>query len=207
MVINYELPFEDELYVHRIGRTGRAGKTGISISLVYPSMRGKLQMIERFIKAKMNEKTIPTEEEIASKTAYRNEKVLLDLIGTNEVSHDLMIAKLEENGFTKDQIISALIEQTIDKPKTYDAIEAPQNRRKDDIRRDDSRRDDRRRDDSRRDDSRKRREPRVNKDAFSDRSTNYKLVSINLGKEDGLRPVQLLDLFRKHADMFPKKCW
>lgn len=204
MVINYELPFEDELYVHRIGRTGRAGKTGISISLVYPSMRGKLQMIERFIKAKMNEKTIPTEEEIASKTAYRNEKVLLDLIGTNEVSHDLMIAKLEENGFTKDQIISALIEQTIDKPKTYDAIEAPQNRRKDDIRRDDSRRDDRRRDDSRRDDSRKRREPRVNKDAFSDRSTNYKLVSINLGKEDGLRPVQLLDLFKKHADMFPK---
>src|SRR5690554_942601 len=55
VVFNYELPFEDEIYVHRIGRTGRAGESGKSISFVYPSMRGKLMMIERYIKLKMVE--------------------------------------------------------------------------------------------------------------------------------------------------------
>ena len=197
MVINYELPFEDELYVHRIGRTGRAGKSGISISLVYPSMRGKLQMIERFIKAKMTEKPIPTEEEIASKMIDRNQKALKDMITSNEVSHDELISQIEADGFTKDQIISALLEQIIDKPKTYDAIEAPQSKRKDDSRSDFGRREER---GSREGRSRSEGSTREG----SSRSGSYRIASINLGKEDGLRPVQLLDLFKKHADMFPK---
>lgn len=197
MVINYELPFEDELYVHRIGRTGRAGKSGISISLVYPSMRGKLQMIERFIKAKMTEKPIPTEEEIASKMIDRNQKALKDMITSNEVSHDELISQIEADGFTKDQIISALLEQIIDKPKTYDAIEAPQSKRKDDSRSDFGRREER---GSR--EGRPRSEGSTREG--SSRSGSYRIASINLGKEDGLRPVQLLDLFKKHADMFPK---
>ena len=197
MVINYELPFEDELYVHRIGRTGRAGKSGISISLVYPSMRGKLQMIERFIKAKMTEKPIPTEEEIASKMIDRNQKALKDMITSNAVSHDELISQIEADGFTKDQIISALLEQIIDKPKTYDAIEAPQSKRKDDSRSDFGRREER---GSREGRSRSEGSTREG----SSRSGSYRIASINLGKEDGLRPVQLLDLFKKHADMFPK---
>ncbi len=197
MVINYEIPFEDELYVHRIGRTGRAGKSGISISLVYPSMRGKLQMIERFIKTKMIEKTIPTEEEIREKMLQRNQKTLRDMVSSNEVSHEDMIIQMEAEGFTKDQIISALLEHVIDKPKTYEAIEAPQSRRRDEMRSDSGRRDER-----------GSREGRSHRDGSSregsNRSQTYRIASINLGKEDGLRPVQLLDLFKKHADMFPK---
>ena len=49
-VINYELPHEPESYVHRIGRTGRAGATGAAWSLVDPSERGRLRAVERLIR-------------------------------------------------------------------------------------------------------------------------------------------------------------
>ena len=47
-VINYELPRDAEIYLHRIGRTGRAGATGRAISLFNPSRRARLQEIEQF---------------------------------------------------------------------------------------------------------------------------------------------------------------
>ena len=49
-VINQELPHEPESYVHRIGRTGRAGATGIAWSLVDPDERSRLRAVERLIK-------------------------------------------------------------------------------------------------------------------------------------------------------------
>jgi len=49
-VFNYELPHEPESYVHRIGRTGRAGATGAAWSLVDPSERNRLRAVERLIK-------------------------------------------------------------------------------------------------------------------------------------------------------------
>ena len=57
-VINYELPHEPESYVHRIGRTGRAGATGIAYSLVDPSERGRLRAVERLIKQSPVEVTV-----------------------------------------------------------------------------------------------------------------------------------------------------
>jgi ATP-dependent RNA helicase RhlE len=50
-VFNYELPHEPESYVHRIGRTGRAGATGAAWSLVDPSECGRLRAVERLIKS------------------------------------------------------------------------------------------------------------------------------------------------------------
>lgn len=49
-VINYELPHEPESYVHRIGRTGRAGATGVAWALIDPSEKPRLRGIERLIK-------------------------------------------------------------------------------------------------------------------------------------------------------------
>ncbi|MCX6131421.1 MAG: ATP-dependent RNA helicase DbpA [Proteobacteria bacterium] len=48
LVINYDLPLKPDTYVHRIGRTGRAGKTGLAISLASPRESRKLQIIEEF---------------------------------------------------------------------------------------------------------------------------------------------------------------
>ena len=65
-VFNYDLPDDPELYVHRIGRTGRAGKTGIAITLVCPFEKRDLREIEAFAHVKLNRATLPTEEDIRS---------------------------------------------------------------------------------------------------------------------------------------------
>jgi ATP-dependent RNA helicase RhlE len=58
-VVNYELPNVPESYVHRIGRTGRAGATGIAISLVDPSERLHLQQIEKLIERELISEQTP----------------------------------------------------------------------------------------------------------------------------------------------------
>jgi ATP-dependent RNA helicase DeaD len=65
-VFNFDLPDDPEIYVHRIGRTGRAGKTGIAISLYSPGEKRNLRQIEAFTHQKLNRAEIPTEEEIRS---------------------------------------------------------------------------------------------------------------------------------------------
>ncbi len=72
-VFNYDLPDDVEIYVHRIGRTGRAGKTGIAISLVPVFERRRVRDIERFTRSKLTRIEIPTAEEIQA----RRENALL----------------------------------------------------------------------------------------------------------------------------------
>ena len=59
-VINFDIPQDPESYVHRIGRTGRAGKTGLALTFVTPREIGHLQTIERMIKKHINRKNIPS---------------------------------------------------------------------------------------------------------------------------------------------------
>lgn len=60
LVINYDLPQLDEYYVHRIGRTARAGKSGISYSLIAGRDRDRLRAIEKYTKADIKEIPIPS---------------------------------------------------------------------------------------------------------------------------------------------------
>jgi ATP-dependent RNA helicase DeaD len=66
-VINYDIPGDPEAYVHRIGRTGRAGREGIAITLVTPRERNYLRTIERITRKKIEFKRLPSQAEIASK--------------------------------------------------------------------------------------------------------------------------------------------
>jgi ATP-dependent RNA helicase DeaD len=63
-VFNFDLPTDPEAYVHRIGRTGRAGKDGIAISLVTPGETHRLRRIESFTKQQISIAEIPTEKEV-----------------------------------------------------------------------------------------------------------------------------------------------
>jgi superfamily II DNA/RNA helicase len=70
-VINFDLPRQAEDYVHRIGRTGRNGASGIAISFASPADRIQLERIERFIGAKLVETVIPGLEPSVSLQAPR----------------------------------------------------------------------------------------------------------------------------------------
>ncbi len=63
-VFNYHLPDDAEVYVHRIGRTGRAGRTGVAISLVAPREKRRLREVEALTKQPIKETELPTVAEI-----------------------------------------------------------------------------------------------------------------------------------------------
>ena len=63
-VVNYDIPTDAESYVHRIGRTGRAGRTGDAISFVTPRERGLVKMIERATRQQLTEIPLPSVDEV-----------------------------------------------------------------------------------------------------------------------------------------------
>lgn len=66
-VINYNLPDDPEIYIHRSGRTGRAGKKGISVVLIHMREKGKLKQVERAVNKKFTKKNVPSGIEICEK--------------------------------------------------------------------------------------------------------------------------------------------
>ena len=63
-VVNFDVPQDPESYVHRIGRTGRAGNTGVSITFITPREFRQLKLIERTIKTKIIRGVLPTDENV-----------------------------------------------------------------------------------------------------------------------------------------------
>ena len=63
-VINFSIPQYPEAYIHRIGRTGRAGKSGIAITFVTPRQYGQLKLIERSAKTRITKEKLPTQAEV-----------------------------------------------------------------------------------------------------------------------------------------------
>ncbi len=66
-VFNYHIPFDSESYVHRIGRTGRAGKDGIAISIVTPHEFNSLKKIQKDVGSTLESKVIPTIRDVQMK--------------------------------------------------------------------------------------------------------------------------------------------
>lgn len=85
-VINYSLPQDPESYVHRIGRTGRAGKTGIAITLITPSEYRKLISIQRMSNTTITKQKVPNVAEVIESKKQRIKNSLLEIIAAGNFS-------------------------------------------------------------------------------------------------------------------------
>ncbi|SKB45762.1 DEAD/DEAH box helicase [Malaciobacter marinus] len=93
-VFNYHLPFDSESYVHRIGRTGRAGKEGVAVSIVTPHEFRMLQKIQKSTGGRLEAKTIPNIKSVKDKKTNS----LVEKIKAHEVDDSalLIIENLKE---------------------------------------------------------------------------------------------------------------
>ncbi|MEI8112037.1 MAG: DEAD/DEAH box helicase [Bacteroidia bacterium] len=81
-VINYSMPDDPEIYIHRSGRTGRAGKNGISVTIVHMKETGRLKQIEKLSRKKFERKMVPGGDEIVEKQLFH----LIDRVKNVDIS-------------------------------------------------------------------------------------------------------------------------
>jgi ATP-dependent RNA helicase DeaD len=109
-VINFDTPFDPETYVHRVGRTGRAGKTGEAILFVTPRERGIIRVIERTTKQKISLMELPSNKIINQKRIAAFEQKITDTLESQEIGFftELLEKYREKNIVSPMQIAAAL---------------------------------------------------------------------------------------------------
>ncbi|HJE47658.1 DEAD/DEAH box helicase [Phocaeicola coprophilus] len=184
-VINYGLPDDTESYTHRSGRTGRAGKTGVSIAIINLREKGKMREIERIIKKKFDIGTLPTGKEICEQQLIKLiddiEKVKVD---EEEIKTFLpgIYRKLE--WLSKEDLIKRVVSMEfnrfLDYYKNAAEIEQPKG-------------------------NEKRESQKERKDHGSDREKTsrkaekgYTRLFLNLGKTDGFYANQIIELINRN---------
>ncbi len=110
-VINYDLPLNPEYYVHRIGRTGRAGKKGIAITLVTPQERWRVCKIEKYARCSISYAKLPSVDQILT---HRDEQ-FMDLLADQLIQGQLererdLVAKLAAAGCDPLDLAAAAIQ-------------------------------------------------------------------------------------------------
>lgn len=95
-VLNYDVPQEEEYYVHRIGRTGRNGNTGKAVTFVVGKEKSKLQSIKRYSNAKIKEGSIPTIAEINKIRSKVTVEKIQKVIDKNEFEYQDILDELKE---------------------------------------------------------------------------------------------------------------
>jgi ATP-dependent RNA helicase DeaD len=110
VVFNFDLPNDAEDYTHRIGRTGRAGKTGMAFTFVAGRELYKMQNMIHYGRLKIRRERVPSMDEVEeAKGNVFFEKLRVTLEEKKFRSHDEMVQRLIEQGYTSTDIASALI--------------------------------------------------------------------------------------------------
>ncbi len=116
-VINYDIPLDEEYYVHRIGRTGRAGMSGKAFSLVARDEKNRIRQIENFTKVKIEKGVIPSYEDIVGVRKARFVESMATAIQENEKQdlnlYDDVLEQLHHSGFTTEQVVAAMTKQLL----------------------------------------------------------------------------------------------
>lgn len=181
-VINYGLPDDTESYTHRSGRTGRAGKTGVSISIINLREKGKMREIERIIKKKFDLGTLPSGKEICEQQLIKViddiEKVKVD---EEEIETFLPSIYRKFEWLSKEDLIKRVVSMEfnrfLDYYKNAPEIEQPNAENK-------------------------KGERKERKERGGERSRKaekgYTRLFLNLGKTDGFFPNQIIDMINRH---------
>jgi ATP-dependent RNA helicase DeaD len=187
-VFNYDLPDDPEIYIHRIGRTGRAGKTGIAISMVTPREKRLLRQIESLIRQPLTKAALPTEEDIK---LHRETELLNDvkvwLARARYHRERELVARLVEEGHDPLEIAAAALKlaRADEKQRPVASVSEVQDRA------------------PRRYERNSERGPRR---GFSDRETTSHeagmvRLSLNMGRDKGIRPNDVVGAIAYHADI------
>ena len=182
-VINYGLPDDIESYTHRSGRTGRAGKTGISIAIINLREKGKMREIERIIKKKFEVSELPTGKEICEQQLI---KVIDDIekvkVSEEEIETFLPGVYRKLDWLSKEDLIKRVVSlefnRFLDYYKNAPEIEQPKaNDKKAETK-----------------ESRKGDKEKVGRKA----EKGYTRLFLNLGKTDGFYTNQIIDLVNRN---------
>lgn len=119
-VINYELPDDMEVYTHRSGRTGRAGKTGICMSIVHSREIGKVRAIERIVQSPFHKLEIPTGKDVCRKQFFSFMDKLISTDISNE-AYETYVPMLEEKfaDMSKEDILKRVAAMEFDRFLKY----------------------------------------------------------------------------------------
>lgn len=85
-VVNYDIPYDTEAYIHRIGRTGRAGRKGHAILFVAPRERRMLSAIEKATRHRIREMRLPSREDIAERRVEQFKQQITTILESEELS-------------------------------------------------------------------------------------------------------------------------
>lgn len=182
-VINYGLPDDTESYTHRSGRTGRAGKTGISIAIINLREEGRMKEIEHIIKKKFEVSVLPSGQEICQQQLI---KVIDDIekVKVNEEEIETFLPGiyrkldwLDKEDLIK-RVVSLEFNRFLDYYKNAPEIEQPKaNEKKSEAK-----------------ESRKGDKEKVGRKA----EKGYTRLFLNLGKTDGFYTNQIIDLVNRN---------
>lgn len=115
-VINFSLPDDTEVYTHRCGRTGRAGKKGISVSLVHLREKNSLHRIEKLVNKSFNSLPVPTGSEICGKQLSRwVDKLEAVSTGHKEIEKLLPEIQARLENLDKDELIRRVVSLEFDR--------------------------------------------------------------------------------------------
>ena len=221
-VINYSIPDDLETYTHRSGRTGRAGKEGISILIANLREKGKLKRIEQIIKKKIEIKKVPGGQEIcAVQLKCLIQKVLSTEVNDEKISELLAPIMPQFAEMSAEEILKRFVSFEVNRILEYYEnaqdinldVEKENERRRTLSERNHERNERRRRErerdrgersyDSRDERSRERRDrggDRRDRRGRADSGTEYTRFFMNIGKREQLDQGKLLKLLNEHAN-------
>ena len=190
-VINYGLPDDLEVYTHRSGRTGRAGKKGTSICIVHIKERRRLKDIERFIGKQFEKGQIPTTERIIEKQLFNLADRLEKVDVQEEQIEKYMDSVLKKLGWLSAEdlvkrIVSLEFNRMLEFYKGSENLDIPEERKP-----------------REKGAKREKRERGAVKDGAEGKAVQaepgFTRIFINLGKRDGIFPKQLIALMNAHV--------